>query len=775
MGPHVGMDPICMIALQAGMSGHSASRPVSLEDQIAEIEADIKDLEEQVKDNKKDLKDDVFKTLKCYQAEDNTGAVCVQRRAGSGGRSGGSRSQKRIEDRSIINDVVAHIKGNKNAPEECAGIASGGVSFYFEQFLPHLQYAGFPLKIISPSSAMAEDLPDISAAPSESGTANREATVPVPALPEPTSAPTPAPDLDPPLVREPAETCDCPEDSFVGPGGSVCITRPRFGGRCPVTGSWAKGSIIGVSNVCYADCGAPAIRWVEPEPEPEPAPAPAACDPTCGDDQRCENNSCVCENPSKEKVGDSCLDRCSGLTPDRRQSDNKCICNADSCGDQTCNNDSGQCEVVPAPEPEPEPEPEASFNWCDNCDCRYKKYFEDEGDINIDDLCEDPVLLKTDSDGDVTSNANRKCTTRLEYILEDQQEIARLIEDLNELNERREEEEDEAEDIRRRCRRNPNLEICRQRNPGMTEAGTFCTSCFQEVIDAAYPKKSGWDKLLSAVVPLAGAGMAYYGAKEANKLRSYQGFPVDSSAMSGLAYPFITSMLYGGALNGRGRNALACSPTAHQNPYGAHGHAHGSFFPGMPGFPGAGIPGAGFNLRAGTGFAPHLYPGIPGAYPGAYPGIPGAGFNLRAGFGPGAGLYPGAGIPGAGFNLNAAFGPGAGLYPGAFPGAGIPGAGFQGGFNQQYQAQLQMQQQMQSYYLQLQQFQMERQRRRQSVMMRYQQEVQSLSLKYQTYLSNVSPGPGGNLSYPPSPGVPGVYPGSNPAAGGNPSYTNPYQ
>ena len=83
---------------------------------------------------------------------------------------------------------------------------------------------------------------------------------------------------------------------------------------------------------------------------------------------------------------------------------------------------------------------------------------------------------------------------------------------------------------------------------------------------------------------------------------------------------------------------------------------------------------------------------------------------------------------------------------------------------------MEMRQQMQSYYLQLQQFQMEKQRMRQSVAMRMQQEVQSIILKYQTYLSGTSPG--GAFPSPgfPSPG--GFPPGGNPTV---PSAPNPYQ
>ena len=62
MGPHVGMDPICMIAIQAGMSGRSAGQSASLADQIIEIEARLEELEEEIQEDRRTLLDNnVFK------------------------------------------------------------------------------------------------------------------------------------------------------------------------------------------------------------------------------------------------------------------------------------------------------------------------------------------------------------------------------------------------------------------------------------------------------------------------------------------------------------------------------------------------------------------------------------------------------------------------------------------------------------------------------------------------------------------------------------------
>ena len=712
-GPHMGMDPICMIALQAGMSGRSSSHPGNLEDQIAEIKLSLDGLE---KDNKgliRNIKQG-FKSFDCNEGGNNEGTQCSP--------------SMTIKGSNIINSIADHVKKQNDAPEACASVP--GVSFYFEQFLPHLRYAGLPLRIISPSSAMAN----------------------------------------------PVECGECPTNRIYN---GECVIDP-INGECP--SPWEQANFCITTPCPPFMCKTSCVSSLEmPTPTtgtPPTITAPSACDPTncTGSDRECRSEVCVCTDDNKQLVGGDCVDRCTDPTKPKWNGA-KCVCEGNSCGTgKVCHND-GECNP---------------FNWCDNCTCRYKKYFEDEGQVDIDNLCQDALFLKTDGNGEVKDKANRKCN-KLEDLIKNIEEMNELKEELEELEDELDEEQDKADDLRRQCRRNPDLSICKRRAPGATEAGTFCTSCFQEVINAAYPKKSGWDRLFDSVVPLAGAGMAYYGIKQSNKLRAKQGFPVDNSAMYGLAYPFITSMLYGGALNGRGRNALACSPTAHQNPYGGifGSYLQGGFQGGIHGgggfYPGPG----GFNLqggfRGGGGFFPG--PGGGGFFPGGggfYPG-PG-GFNLQGGFRGGGGFFPGGGGfypgPAGGLSLQGGLhggffpGPGGGgLFPGIhgggglFPGGGglFPGGGglAGGGFNHQYQAQLQIQQQMQSYYMQLQQFQMNQQRTRQSVMMKYQQEVQALSLKYQTYLSNTY-SPGGGF---PAPGAfnPGGTPGSTTGS------SNPYQ
>jgi len=746
MGPHTGMDPICLIALQAGMSGRSTQQQLSLEDRIVDVEARLESLEDEVDEDRTLLENDVFKNSVCR----NNQGECPQLSDGS---------QKKIKAKDIVDNTIKHVLGKKSAPAKCARVASEGVTFYFESFLPHIHNLNLPLTLIGPTVAVAID-----AASSTSG--DMEVGV------EEVIVPNTLGDGG----GEPANACGectdvrdnkCYIPSLQSNGTKMC---PR---------GW---SMSDDSDTCYKDCE---------EGLELPPPGGGSCteDDDCDLDKRCDTDT------------GACVDRCTDeKTPKWDEDEGKCVCAESSCGKGKVCNDKGECEDEPLSAPSPSP-----FDWCENCDCRYKRYFEDEGQVDIDGLCEDPLLLITDADGDIDELARDDCKDYLQYIVENLREINELEEERKRLVRKQEKEERTRRRLARKCERNPNLEICQQRNPGVTEAGTFCTSCFQEVIEAAYPKRSAWDKILSAVVPLAGTGLAYYGVKETNKLRSRQGFPVDNSAMYGLAYPFITSMLYGGALTGRGRNALACSPTAHMNPYGgifsAYAQLGGGMIPGvMPGIQGGflqgGIPvpgyaggmvggmpffGSGGNLYANMGlFGPGAFGSGafgPGAFgPGAFgPGAFGSGAFGPGAFGPGA-FGPGAFGPGAfgpGAFGSGAFGSGA-FGPGAFgSGAFGPGGGA-GGFD--YYSHMQMQQRMQSYYMQLQQFQMEQQRVRQSIIMRYQQEAQSLAIKYQTFLRNMSQP--GNYPYPPPPGdtppyLPLPYP--SPPGGTTSGYPNPYQ
>ena len=405
--------------------------------------------------------------MRCHQEEDNTGARCTREsRANVGERSGGS-SHTAIRSSSILKSIVKHIEQEKNAPERCTPVASDGgegVVFYFEQFLPHLQYAGLPLKIISPVPAVAQS--GVDAAPSDAGTSTAEPSVP-----------------DSPSSSSSVEDaiCKCPSGSThrrIDFGVEMCYVMSK-NGQCP--SGWRGPAETGV---CSARCGADLIALQWPEPEPEEVVEEEECSRTncVGNDRECRDKKCVCTG-DKELVGDQCLDQCSNPTP-RRQG-TQCVCEESSCGaGKVCNN--GQCENASAATPDPTPA--GPFNWCENCDCRYKRYFEDEGDIDIEGLCEDPILLSTDADGEVEEQANQDCSDYLQYIVENIKEKNELIKEQNHLKRQKRDEERTARRNARRCDRNPDLEICRQRHPGMTEAGAFCTSCFQEVIDAAYPK-----------------------------------------------------------------------------------------------------------------------------------------------------------------------------------------------------------------------------------------------------------------------------------------------
>ena len=735
-------------------------------------------MEEEWEEDRNALLDgnNVFKTSDCKKGADNTGDRCP---AVDGRR-------EKLRGRSIVDNAIEHIKATRDAPQECEPVASSGVVFHFERFLPHIQYGlNLPLTLISPAVAEAQQPQRPSLAvgiePPSGATS---------------AGPRPQPIEETPPERDLASSCGSCTNIISG----QCFV-PKGDASCPT--GWTANS---ANTQCYKNCE----EGLTVPPTPRPSTGACTSDTECDDDKKCENTQCVdrciADSTKPQWNGSTCV--CEGAScgagkvcnssgecenestspPDCIDSTkpqwngSTCVCEGTSCGDGKVCNSSGECENEPTTPPAP-------FNWCENCDCRYKRYFDDEGNIDIDGLCEDPILIITNTDGDVEESAREDCKDYLQYIEENIKEYVRLKEEFNRLVRKLEREERAGRRLARRCERNPGLEVCQQRAPGMTEAGAFCTSCFQEVIDAAYPKRSTWDKLLSAVVPLAGTGLAYYGIKESNKLRAKQGFPVDNSAMYGLAYPFITQMLYGGALGGRGRNALACSPTAHQNPYGgmlsAYGHlsgmipgmgpgVHGGFLQG--GIPVPGYAGGVFNIGGGS---PFFGPGGfgPGAslYANMGLGPGGAGLYGPGGFGPGASLYANMGLLGPGGGAGV-FGPGAGvLGPGA--GAGLYGPGGAAfNYQSQLQVQMQMQQRMQSYYMQLQQFQMEQERVRQATIMRYQQEAQSLAVKYQTFLTNMSHS-GGQYPYPPPPGGNPIPTWENSTLGGNTTsgYQNPYE
>ena len=184
------------------------------------------------------------------------------------------------------------------------------------------------------------------------------------------------------------------------------------------------------------------------------------------------------------------------------------------------------------------------------CECRYRKYFEDEGYVN-EELCSNPLLVEDDEED------------ACEGILESMNEIG---EELLELNQRKGELEDEIRQIDLNCLRaevrgtnDPQCAESRQ-----TQAGSFCIECYKAVLEAATPKRTGFETFMNAATPLIGAALGVWGLKESNRMRARQGYAVDNSAAIQLAYPFLMKGLYGMGSN----SSLLCSSSSEiHSPY----------------------------------------------------------------------------------------------------------------------------------------------------------------------------------------------------------------
>ena len=322
------------------------------------------------------------------------------------------------------------------------------------------------------------------------------------------------------------------------------------------------------------------------------------------------------------------------------------------------------------------------------CQCRVDQYLTDDEEeiVNVDGFCDEFY------EGDKLDDCESLLKEMVEYATEKRGLVKRKLElkkELHEAKREREREDRQKSRLERKCRRNPEHPECR--DDSRTEAGSFCDECFNEVISAVYPKPTTTDRILNAAVPLLGATLGYYGIKESNKLRAQQGYSVDNRAAYGLAYPFITQMLYGGALSGR--RGHACSPTA--NRFGGRLGGYGGFGGGYPGLGGLGGYGGfgggypGLGGPGGLGASAHLGLGGLGGYGGFGGGYPGGGLGGYGGFGggyPGGGLggYGGFGGPG-GLGASAHLGLGGlggyGGFGGGYPGGGLGGyGGFGGGY-----------------------------------------------------------------------------------------------
>ena len=390
---------------------------------------------------------------------------------------------------------------------------------------------------------------------------------------------------------------------------------------------------------------------------------------------------------------------------------------------------------------------------CEACPCHYKQYFKNNGQIDEDKLCANSSLIEE-------GRSSRECKKTIKEMEEIAGDIQELEEELDELEGKLREKKREC---RRASRRGENTAGCG--GAGGTEAGTFCIECFNSVIEANRPKRNMWEKLGSALVPLAGASLGYLGIRETNKMRARQGYPVDNSAAYGLAYPFVMRALYGGGLNGRGSNALSCSSTAGMG---------GGFGLNMWSQLGAGLTGMGMMPGLGLGGMPNFggLGGMPGV--GGLGGVPGVG-----GFQLGGSLMPGfgglGGMPGlGGFQLGGGLMPGfggmpAGLGSSFIPGLAMPGlsglggmpgvGGFQlgggfggmsglgGGFQQGGGLDLagyyEMRSRMASIYFEQQQMQQERNMMKMNASMRIQQEIQKLVTQLHSINSGFLDGIGG--------------------------------
>ena len=315
-----------------------------------------------------------------------------------------------------------------------------------------------------------------------------------------------------------------------------------------------------------------------------------------------------------------------------------------------------------------------------------------------------------------------------------------------------------------------------------TEAGTFCTECFKEVMETFNPKPTTSERVYNAVVPLLGTALAAYTIKDANKLRARQGYAVDNTAAYGLAYPFITQMLYGGVFGGRGSNSFACSNSSSHSPFGGGvfggpfgGGAFGGPFGGgllgllgggnigLSGYPG-GI-GGGVNLgggvfgggvNGGLGFPGGVFGG--GGYPGAFGGIGGS-FGVPGGIGgsfglPGGGVFGGGvhgglGLPGGVFTpgggIGGAIGQGGGVFGGGVHGGlGFPGGiGGAGSFGGDISAQIEFQNRIQSMMMEQYQISIDRQKQKQAAEARILEEMNQLQMQ----LQQIHTGSGGARFY----------------------------
>ena len=311
------------------------------------------------------------------------------------------------------------------------------------------------------------------------------------------------------------------------------------------------------------------------------------------------------------------------------------------------------------------------LDYCKDCVCRVDQYLLDDGSVDAKGLCYSDFL-------NFESRRAQFCEKVLERIL-------KLIDKKNNLEDTSAELALELDDLEFEKQEqdlsntlcgllDEDDSDCQPEDDTATEAGAFCMDCFQQVMESFHPKLTTTERILNAATPLLGTALAAYTIKDSNKLRARQGYPVDNSAAYGLAYPFITQMLYGGAFSGRGPNALSCSNSSHHSPYGGiYGGIGGGF--GFPGGIGGGI-GGGFGYPGGIGggfgfpggIGGGIYGGLPGGGIGGYPGGIGGGIYGGGPGGIGGGIY--GGLPG---------GIGGGIYGGPGGIGGGIGGGYPGG------------------------------------------------------------------------------------------------
>ena len=689
----MGMDPICMLAYQAGVEGQGRSK--NLEEQIEDLKEEkntLKEILDKLQDN---LKDEILQEkIRCYKDPNNIDTPEFCQSSSSIGRS------------SVAQQVKNHVKG-KSEVQDCSNAPGATrVSFYFNK--EHaVMYAQLPFLLLAPASASAEGI-NIA----QNGQMGRQRKETIPSS-SGTGGPAPAP-ID--SVVPPAEDGD---DSGDVNGEEEEDSDDENGGDDSNT-----------SNIVRQ----PNSRTCDTCPQNSDS-LPNGCKFTCPNDKNCPLGGW-------ERGGDT-------------------DCLMMSCPSRDLSGSEVEC--TDKPEVALVVTSNGGFDWCGsvdgenkNCRCVYKRYFEEDGEID-ENFCSDPVLIRRSSDEGENEEIQEECEDILEQMSDVGEKYREVIKEQKEL----EREERTQNRLKRKCEfaqgrldRGRISELPDEcQSDAETEAGGFCTDCFNKVVESFYPKPSAWDKILSAATPLIGTGMALYGINKSNRLRARQGYSVDNSAAIGLAYPFAASMLYGGALTG-GRRSLACSPTANHNPYGSffgnilgqmgmgpglfHGNAHFNAYThlGLPGqnFPGA-FPGAGnFNAYANLGLPGQNFPGM----------FPGAGnFNAYAHLGLPGQNFPGA-FPGAGnFNAYAHLGLPGQNFPGAFPGAGnfnayanlgLPGQNFPGmfpnaGFSSANAAYLEMYQKQQAIQMEYQQMIFERTRSKQRSLSRLHEEMRRLQLQ----------------------------------------------